>query len=30
MKKGIEVWPEYDKQGRWILKVQKKERKTFA
>lgn len=27
MKKGIEVWPEYDKQGRWILKVQKKKGK---
>lgn len=23
MKKGIEVWPSYDKQGRWCIHIQK-------
>jgi len=23
MKKGIEVWPDYDKGGRWCLRVKK-------
>lgn len=23
MKKGIEVWPDYDKSGRWCLRMQK-------
>ena len=24
MKKGIEVWPDYDRTGRWVLNIEKK------
>lgn len=23
MKKGVEVWPDYDKSGRWCLRIRK-------
>lgn len=29
MKKGIEVWPDYDEAGRWCLRI-KKARGTFT
>lgn len=29
MKKGIEVWPDYDANGRWCLKI-KKQRGRFT
>ncbi len=27
MKKGIEVWPDYDSNGRWLLKIKKQKGK---
>ncbi|MCD7805416.1 MAG: hypothetical protein LUH03_09825 [Oscillospiraceae bacterium] len=29
MKKGVEVWPDYDKEGRWVLHL-RKERGKFT